>query len=142
MLFRSKDRQADTEKHLSRSRKHQAKLKKGNPKKYTASQQRGSAKKRADAYGLDYNLTTEYIMSISPDVCPVLGIELKYGGGEKTNNSASLDRIDPAQGYVEGNVQVISNLANLMKSNASEEHLRAFAEWVLRTYEKSKGVAR
>jgi len=75
--FIRKDRQAEQEKHLSRSRKHQAKLKKDNPKKYTASQQRGTAKKRAEEYGRDYKLTTEYIMAITPDVCQVLGIEQK-----------------------------------------------------------------
>ena len=48
--------------------------------------------------------------------------------------SPSLDRIDPNKGYVKGNVQVISRLANIMKSNASPEELRAFANWVNTNY--------
>ena len=116
-----------------RSREYLANLKENDTKKYTAIQQRASAKKRADALGLDFNLTTEYILSIYVEVCPVLRKELKYGGGERSPYSPALDRIDPTKGYVQGNVQILSCKANMMKSNASEEELLAFAEWVLRS---------
>ncbi len=68
-----------------------------------------------------------------PDVCPVLGISLYPGTGRGPgHNAPSLDRIVPALGYVPGNVQVISHLANSMKRDASPEQLRLFAEWVLK----------
>lgn len=128
-----------------RSKRYSLKLIRENPKRYTARQQNSSARKRATALGLEFDLTSEYILSIMPDVCPVLGKTLKYGGGERCDESPALDRIDPAKGYVVGNVQIICFLANLMKSNASPADLEAFARWVLggmRSFEKMKGVSR
>ena len=80
---------------------------------------------------MPFNLTTKYLESIAPSVCPVFGVELKYGGGTKTKWSASLDRIDSSGGYVVGNVQMISALANRMKAEATEDEMVTFAEWAL-----------
>lgn len=65
-----------------------------------------------------------------PEYCPILGIKLTsvLGNGQLETN-ASLDRIDPAKGYIKGNVQVMSRKANTMKSNATKEELIAFGEW-------------
>ena len=43
----------------------------------------------------------------------------------------SLDRIIPELGYVPGNVQVISQLANAMKWDSTREERLTFANWVL-----------
>jgi hypothetical protein len=95
---------------------------------------RSSAKKRANALSIPYDLDAEYIEEISPGICPVLGIDVKFGGGVKTKASASLDRIVPEAGYVKGNVMVMSQLANTMKNEADSGELIAFAKWVLDTY--------
>lgn len=50
------------------------------------------------------------------------------GRGGK-NNSPSLDRIRNELGYVRGNVIVISNRANRLKSDASIEELRDIASF-------------
>lgn len=129
---------------LARSAKHREKMREYEPKKYTASQQCASARKRAKALGLPFNLTPEYLSGIQVDMCPVLDIKIKYGGGERCDASATLDRIDSFGGYIVGNVQIISFKANLMKSNATPEEMLAFAEWVyanVRTFEKKEGVA-
>ncbi len=72
-----------------------------------------------------------------PEICPILNIPLirHFGtpGGKK--NSPSLDRINPELGYVPGNVWVISQQANAMKSDASVQQLKQFALWVNTTYE-------
>lgn len=47
------------------------------------------------------------------------------------DNSPSLDRIDPTKGYVPGNVQVVSFLANRAKSNLSDAQLRTFCTAIL-----------
>lgn len=94
-----------------------------------------AAKSRAKQRGLPFNLT--YADIVVPAHCPILGLPLKHYHGEGPGgrpDSASLDRLVPELGYVAGNVQVISHLANTMKATASIEHLRAFAAWVGRTF--------
>ena len=68
-----------------------------------------------------------------PKVCPVFGIELEWeervNGGH--DNSPSLDRIDSTKGYVKGNVMIMSNLANRMKSNSTLEQKKIEARYYL-----------
>jgi hypothetical protein len=94
------------------------------------------AKCRAKLKGLDFDLTVKDI--IIPKYCPILGIELvcKSGtpGGQKS--SPALDRKDSKGGYTKDNVQVISHLANMMKSHATEEELIKFANWVITSLPK------
>lgn len=68
---------------------------------------------------------------VIPDFCPVLGLPLyrNTGGLAQGPNSPSLDRIDPALGYVKGNVNVISSKANAIKSNATPEELLRVAAY-------------
>lgn len=63
--------------------------------------------------------------------CPILGIDLDYTNKATTDNSPSLDRIDPAKDYTKENVWVISNKANRMKNDASHEELVQFARNIL-----------
>jgi hypothetical protein len=90
----------------------------------------GRCKKRAKQSNLDIELEDIII----PDICPVLNVPLVRGKKKASINSPSVDRIDPNRGYTKDNIQIISNLANMMKNNASPEQLIKFAEWVLRTY--------
>jgi hypothetical protein len=78
------------------------------------------------------NLEREDI--IIPEICPILGIPLKKGLKGPIASSPSLDRIIPELGYVKGNVQVISQRANVMKNDATPEELIKFANWVLKNY--------
>ena len=73
---------------------------------------------------------------VIPLRCPILDIEIIRNKKEDLkDNSPSLDRIDNAKGYVKGNIMVVSNKANTMKSNASPEQLIKFAQWILKTYD-------
>lgn len=92
-----------------------------------------AALRRAEKYGLPFDIDAEYVASITPEVCPVFGVVLSMAEGTAQDSSPSLDRMDPVKGYVKGNVQVISNKANMMKQNASRDDLRIFAEWILAT---------
>ena len=91
-------------------------------------------KNRASKKNVPFDLKVEDL--VFPETCPILGINLyinkSYHGPSK--NSPSVDRIDPAKGYVKGNIQIISHLANAMKQNATPEELVLFAKWVIKTY--------
>lgn len=84
-----------------------------------------------------------------PDVCPVLGIPLKFGvktpsrfrdtrGVQTPDDSPSVDRIFPELGYIKGNVVIVSYRANLIKTNASPEELQLVASF----YKQYCGKAR
>ena len=81
------------------------------------------AKKRSRRDRLPFSLVLEDI--IVPNFCPLLGIPLKPGKGARgpTDNSPSLDKIIPEIGYVRGNIVVISNRANRIKSDSSPEEM-------------------
>lgn len=78
-------------------------------------------------------LSVEYYKSLIVTHCPLLGIELtykKYVGHTTPVNYASLDKIDPTKGYVEGNVQIVSFRANTLKNSATLEELKLIvANW-------------
>ena len=84
------------------------------------------AKRRAKAKNVPFNLTTQYIKDIWPkdNICPALGIPFTFGGHVTKNySSAALDRIIPSKGYVKGNVQIVSGLANSIMTNATPDQV-------------------
>lgn len=92
------------------------------------------AKRRADEQGLPFDIEISDIEV--PDKCPILGIPLVMGKGKSGNDSANLDKIIPALGYVKGNIQVISNKANSVKSDLDSRELLMFADWVYKTFKE------
>lgn len=90
-----------------------------------------SCKQRAKLKDAPFDLTVEYVESIWNQYCPVLGIEMSCGKNKQTDNSPSLDRIDPTKGYVQGNVEVISLKANRMKNNGSLSELHMLVEYLM-----------
>ena len=88
----------------------------------------GNAKKRARDKGMEFSITREDITI--PDRCPILGLKLSRNKHKVGPTSISLDRLDSTKGYIKGNVQIISFLANTMKSSATPEQLLTFANWV------------
>jgi hypothetical protein len=90
-----------------------------------------NAKRRAIKKNLEFSLTLDDILI--PKFCPLIGIEIQLGGDGLFNmNSPSLDRIDNSQGYVRGNVAVISLKANKIKSDLSILELQFLAHSLLR----------
>jgi hypothetical protein len=94
----------------------------------------GRAKQRAISKGMEFNIELSDI--IVPERCPILDIPIKQNSGKPGayRDSHSLDRIDNKLGYIKGNIQVISQLANAMKGSADTKDLVKFANWVLSTY--------
>lgn len=83
-----------------------------------------NAKARAKRKNLNFNITIEDI--IIPELCPILEIPIFTGTKDNYNNSPSLDKINNTEGYIKGNIAVISNLANSMKNQATFEQLKTF----------------
>lgn len=104
------------------------------------------AKNRAIEKGLPFNITREDV--VFTDTCPILEIKLNWEGGPRDKNTPSLDKIIPEKGYVKGNIRIVSNLANMMKSEANFEELKLFAkniityinEDIVRTTENNESV--
>lgn len=86
-------------------------------------------KASAKARGLAWDITEKDLEW--PLHCPYMGSKLNYLSDDKADNVASLDRINSNFGYIPGNVQIISSLANKMKNNASSQNLITFAKNVL-----------
>ena len=92
------------------------------------------AKRRAKMKGLDFDIK---IFDIKiPEICPLLGIPLIKMGRKITDNSPSIDRINPKKGYIKSNIWVISYKANSVKNNCSLSelellviNLRKYASW-------------
>ena len=89
-----------------------------------------TSKVRAKQKNLPFNLSTEYLKEIWPEdnKCPALGITMKKGDFCVTDHSPTLDRIIPKLGYIKGNVQVVSALANRIMSDATVNQVMAVAK--------------
>lgn len=85
---------------------------------------------RARQHGIPFSITVADLPPI-PERCPALGILLDRSSDD-WRTGPSLDRIVPALGYVPGNVQWLSRLANTMKQDATPDQLTQFAHWILR----------
>ena len=82
------------------------------------------ARYRASKKNIPFNLTFDDFEV--PDRCPVFGFRMLRG---HPHRAPSLDRIIPELGYVRGNVIVVSNLANRLKTDAAIHQLRLVADF-------------
>lgn len=94
-----------------------------------------NAKNRAKKKGIEFNLQISDINI--PEYCPYLHIKLISGtySDRKYGNSPTLDRINPSLGYIPSNIEVISDLANRMKQNSTQEQLVIFAKSILSRFD-------
>lgn len=94
------------------------------------------SKKNAVSKGVPHSIKADDLDL--PEFCKYLGLKLDYRPvaerSGRSPNLPSVDRIDPSLGYVPGNVQVISDLANRMKQDATIEQLLAFAKGVIEVH--------
>lgn len=99
----------------------------------------GTAKQRAKKQGIEFSIIEQDIKI--PEFCPLLGIRLTNTFGEgRVQSNASLDRIDSSKGYTKENIQIISDLANRMKQEATPEQLICFANNILKTITITKNI--
>ena len=88
---------------------------------------RGRAKNKE----IPFNLTLDYINAIWPEDnrCPALGIPFVRHSGAGRHNSPSVDKLNPALGYVKGNVAIVSHRANTIMHNAKPSEVMTVAKW-------------
>lgn len=85
-------------------------------------------RKGALARNIEFNISMEYLWNIyllQNKTCVITGDKLP------DINKASLDRLDSTKGYIEKNVQWVTNQANLSKHTMSMSELYNFCEKVL-----------
>ncbi len=80
---------------------------------------------------MDPALTPEDIPDPAGRVCPVFKTPFVMGSRKKCDESATVDRIDSSRGYVPGNLQLLSSLANSIKNNATSELVRSVGRAVV-----------
>ena len=94
-------------------------------KKRMILKQRGRAKER----GIEFSITEKDLEL--PECCPILDLKLDYfSHSAAVDNIATIDRIDSSKGYIPGNIQIISFLANRIKSDASIDTLEKVLKYL------------
>lgn len=85
-------------------------------------------KRSAEKRGHEFNVSIEYLWKLFESQSRVCAIT-----GDIINNfdNASLDRIDSSKGYIEGNVQWVTQQANLSKHVMTMEQLYEFCRKVI-----------
>ncbi len=95
------------------------------------------ASRRAKHRGQRFEITGRDLLP-APDVCPALGIPLRYDGKGQRGNWATIDKIVPALGYIPGNVQIISWRANRLKGDGSPRELLAIVNYITQRIKASE----
>lgn len=87
-----------------------------------------NCRQRAKNYNIPFNLELSDI--VIPKYCPVFGIEIRKNEIHKSNHSPSIDRIIPEKGYIKGNICIISDKANRLKSNMTIQDIEKLLNYI------------
>ena len=79
---------------------------------------------------------------IKDNKCPVLGnkFEMDYKNGKSKNLSPSLDRIIPKKGYVYGNLVIVSDIVNRLKSDETLEDMEKILKFYTKKNNKNNNI--
>jgi hypothetical protein len=102
-----------------------------------------SAKARAKAANLSFDIDLDYLLSIATDYCPVDNLPFDWDRQLDQNKDLqlavpSLDRIDSTQGYTQNNVRIIGCKWNTKKNNMNLDDLLLLVEYVRSATESKK----
>lgn len=88
-----------------------------------------TARDRAALRGQSFTITVEDVIAAWPknNRCPILGTPFER---KHQMRGPSLDRLNNAWGYEPGNIAVISNRANRLKSDATAGELESLVAWM------------
>jgi len=106
-------------------------------RKYMLSvRRRANAKRGRKVYDItlqDLKKQWEFQQGICPYTGWILHLPIRVGKWDQNKDHllrASIDRLDSSRGYIKGNIQFISNMANLAKNNLSSIDLIIFCRAV------------
>lgn len=88
---------------------------------------------------LEYSITGEYMWNLLEAQefrCALTGVPLTIEKVRSPKITASLDRIDNKQGYIEGNVRWVHKKVNIMRMNMTDEELKYWCRLIV-TYNKT-----
>ncbi len=94
------------------------------------------AKRNARRRKCEFDLKPEDIEV--PEYCMYFKTKLSFN--KKDNRKPyyySIDRIDSSKGYIKGNIQIISMMANTMKNNSTNDELLMFAKSIVELHENA-----
>ena len=122
-------RWADKNPHKQKEyqKKYYDRKKREDPRKFYAKKIWKERRRTSSKSGIPFDITLDYLLSLPSETCPVYGTPLEWGTGSW--ETASLDKINPKLGYVEGNVAWISFRANTLKRDATVEELEKLLNW-------------
>lgn len=86
-----------------------------------------------------FEISMEYAWSLfekQKGLCALSGVEIEFhkSGNHRSQQTASLDRIDSSKGYLEGNVQWIHKAIQSMKMNKQDKDLIYWANKIAKTH--------
>jgi len=117
------------DKRLKKAKDQYAKFRLDNPKLRWAKQTVYNVNARSKRHGQhSHDITLEWLLSVMPDKCPLLGIELNYANDASHFNSPAIDRKDNSKGYTIDNCWIISMKANRVKNNATVAEITMIAD--------------
>ena len=71
--------------------------------------------------------------------CNLSGIDIKLGSNESNGRwTATIDRIDSSEGYIEGNVQWLHKDINTMKWDFTQEKFIEYCKTISENYKNDK----
>ena len=79
------------------------------------------ARRRAKERGVEFNIRPDQVVWPKDGLCPIKGVFLEKNKGMVMANSPSLDRVHSDQGYIPGNVRVLSWRMNNLKGDLTVE---------------------
>lgn len=97
------------------------------------------ALERSRAKKLPLNITLDYLKYLwnkQDGKCALSGIQMTFifGNGRIPTN-VSIDRIDPKEGYIMGNIQLVCMACNQIKSDLTESEMYEFCKKIVDNYE-------
>jgi hypothetical protein len=103
----------------------------------------GAVRSRAKKLGLPCDVDAAYLISIRVDECPIaktpLDYEMRTDRPIERGNRASIDRIDNSLGYVKGNLVIVSDRVNRIKSDLSLAEMRLYYSRMINFYANRGG---